>query len=425
MSRFGDDDRDERDEDDLGDDIRSDLQRSFAAFDAGELNESNAHTLELKAARERGTTDNTRERAEAGSANGAAQGERGRQQSKPDSSPATGGEQTSGERARDQSGRFAKAPEQPGDKPSPGAQQQQPATQQPPEKPQAPAQQTAPDPSRPPAPASFSDAGRKAWANMPPEIRRHMADTEARYQAELKPYAESIAPVAQAAGKLGIDWREGLERLVHAQNRLDQNPQAALIWLAQAYNVNLDELADLAAGHVPANANQQQPGVLPPQVDQRLRAIETAFTRQQQAQQQEQLRQQQAAQDYVQREINTFASSSVAPHWARIESDVLHQVPLVRQQMPNASIPEVLKVAYERAAWAHPEVRALMQQDAARAAEAERRQRNGDQTRLARAASIVTSHNGVTPAGMPAQAANGTLRDEIAANWEAWDAARA
>lgn len=415
------------DDEDLGDDIRSELQAAFGQFDAGELTEANASTLELKPARERSTETPSKSERPQGEQSGSRQAGASQQQSigKADTPAATGGQApSSGEsRPRNADGTFAKAPEQPAS-PGPGA-QQQPAAQTPAnEKPQAP-QTTAPDPSRPAAPASLSDAGRAAWDTLHPEIRQHMADREQHYQAQQQDYLQALRPVEESARRLGIDWKEGLGRLMNAQQRLDQNPHAALLWLAQAYDVNIDDLADMAAGvaQPPANPNQQTPGV-PPAWDHRLSSIEQTLQQQQQAQQAAQQAEQQSRRDAIQREFNTFASSPAAPHWERVKSDVYAFVPYVRSQMPDAPVGEVIKAAYERAAWAHPEVRALLQEEQRQAADAQRRQKNGERTQLARAAQIVTSHRGAPAPAAPANA-NGSLRDEISANWAAWESARA
>jgi hypothetical protein len=113
--------------------------------------------------------------------------------------------------------------------------------------------------------------------------------------------------------------------------------------------------------------------------------------------------------------VDTFAQANA--HWKDVEAEALALMPVVLRQNPRATIPEILKGAYDRAVYANPEVRAKVAAEAARAAEEQRRgARSRDLESL-------TSHRG-SPATSANTAANGsaTLRDEILANWPSVDA---
>jgi len=391
-------------DDDDGLDLRSQLQANFELYDKGDLTEANAATLQM--AKSSGADEPSADKSPVARA----------KQGGDQSSPVVDRPAETSDRPRDASGRFApKSSEIAPDAPAKSTDTQPAASDK-------PADDKAPAPAQAwdaPAPASFSDAGKAAWQTLHPEIREHLTAQRAQHESQLRQLGEPLLPLREIAQARGMSWQDGLSRLIEAQRALDRDPYGALIWLAQSSGVNLDELADRAAAggaQQQTHPQQQQPGI-PPQLLSRIDAIEQRF-------QSEQERQRQAAADAALREVNTFASDPANRHWAAVEQDVYQLLPAMKARMPNAASADVLRAAYDAAVWANPQTRALAMQEQ-RAAEAakEREQRTG-QTRQARALEVLTSHRGTPPAHQPAPNGHASLRDEIGAHWDAWEAAR-
>jgi hypothetical protein len=415
MPPFDGEDEIEREDDE--DDLRSQLQANFERWDAGELTPENAHSLEPKAK----VSTNTTERREAeGAASGSRLAGGAQQQSsgqaatpaateaRPASTPA------SGDRPRNADGTFATKASDTAATPAPSATQQQAGTPA-----QAQPTPTAEGRWDREAPQTFSDAGKEAWANLHPELRAHLADTDRQHQQALSTLGEPLLPLNEVAQQHGISWQDGLEKMVSAQRFLDRDPMGAMLWLAQSHGINLDELADRAAGMQPQNGAQPQSN---PQLTSALAPLAQQVNQLQSRIEQRDNEARAARRDASIREVNQFASQN--PHFSKVETEVFALIPAVRHRMPNATSQEVLKEAYSRAIYAHPEVRATVIAEERRAEEARRTEENRQKVRTSRAAAILTDHRG---GGLPTSAPNGelSLQDEIRTHWDAWEAQRA
>jgi hypothetical protein len=392
------------------------LREELAAnFDAWEKSPDGLEQAKFDIPDDRKTSEHqTRSESEiAGAADGSRPGDKtGQHADSPDKSPAAGGKEQQGERPRDESGRFA--PKAPAD----AAQKDQ----------QQDGQQAAPQPHAQgangmPAPETFSEAGRQAWSNLHPEIRSHLEQTQRQHQEQLVRLTEPLRPLHEMSQRRGLGWQQGLERLTRAQEYLDRDPAGALIWLAQAHNLDLDQLAD----HAAALRNGQQPAqaanpvhslnqVVAP-LAQRLQSVESTLSAQQQAEQTNR-------RNAVLREVNTFASKPENSHFSAVEAEVYALIPRYRQQYPDAPISEVLKVAYDAAVYANPDVRQKVLAEQRAKEEQQAREARQGRTRDARALEIVTSHRG-NGAHVPPSSMNGaqTLRQEIEQQWDAYEAA--
>jgi hypothetical protein len=393
---------------------RDALVAAFEAFDAGDLTSENAHTFELK-------TDTTQRDDADGGAKGADQGERGRQQNgKPDSSPATGGDKDSRDRARDQAGRFAKGEgegeghkpatdtkprdgQKPDQAPQPGAQQQeQPATAAPPA--------AAPPPGLTPEASAL-------WDKAAPDVRAYIAQRE----ASLAHIAESMTPILGGAKEHNLPWNEYATRLVKADKFLRSSPLDAMLWLADQHGVDLDALADMAAAKragitLQPNAPQQQQhpdinrAVQP--IASQVQEIASKLQQREEAEQRQVREAQEARRAAVRREMDDFASKQ--PHWDKVKDETFALIPAMQARLPNAGVREIMQAAYERAIYANPEVRAeMLKQEQAKAREQRRHQNSRNLEGL-------TDHRGTPNQQRPNGQAT-TLRGEIEANWAAYD----
>lgn len=413
----------ERDEIDNEDDTRALLMAGFESFDSGRLTAENAYDFELPA------KEPTAKKESDGGAPGADQGERGGQQSgKADSSPAAGDDKNSRERPRDDAGRFAKgegagdagkpAAADPqakaGEKPAGAAEQQKPQTA-------ADDQQQPAAASAEPPPPGIGARAAQLWATATPEQRAYIADTE----GALAKLAKPMEAVFTAAKEVGVPWDKFVGNLTSVERQLRTNPMDTLVWIAERSGVDLDELADYALAKrdgrpAPAGAQAQQQ--IPQQFQQvvaplaeQVAQISSRLTQRERDEAVQREQAQAAQQAAVKREVDAFAAAN--QHWKTVEAEAIALMPLVLRQTPNATIPEILRAAYDRAVYANPEVRAKVAAEAA--AKAAEQQRN---TR-SRSLESLTGHRGA-PAASAHTAANGSgnLRDEIAANWAAVDA---
>jgi hypothetical protein len=399
---------DEDDEKEIS--TRDALVAAFEAFDAGELTNENAHTFELK-------PDTKPNGAEAGAD---ARGEPGR--GKPDGSPATEADKDSRDRARDESGRFAKGEgEGEGHKPATDTKPQD--GQKPDQAPQPGAQQQQEQPATaaPPAaapPAGLTPEATALWDKATPDVRAYIAQRE----ASLAQIAESMTPILGGAKEHNLQWGEYANRLVKADKFLRQSPLDAMLWLADQHGVDLDALADMAAAkraglNLQPNAPQQQtqhPDInraVQPIVSQ-VQEIASKLQQREEAEQRQVREAQEARRAAVRREMDDFASKK--PHWDKVQHEVYALIPAVQTRKPNASVRDVMEDAYERAVYANPEVRAeLLKQEQAKARDQRRHQNS-------RSLEGLTDHRG-TPNQQRPNGQAASLRGEIEANWAAYD----
>lgn len=402
----------ERDDED-DDSTRAMLMAGFEAFDDGKLTAENAIEFELT------KREPTAKSATDGGASGADQGgQSARQTGDAVKPPATGGDGNgTSERQRDEQGRFASGEAKPaGDKP---AEQAKPADQQKPQQ----SQETPPAPpaaTPEPAPAGLSRQANAVWANATPEVRQYIAETE----GALAKLYEPMQDVFTAAKEIGVPWNQFVGNLVKAERHLRENPQDALIWLAERSKIDLDELADYAlarrggAGGVPAQyANNPDLARAVQPLAEQVAQLTSRLTQREQAEQQQMQQAATARNNAIRADIQQFASAPEHAHWKDVETEVYALIPAIKAAKPGASTREILQDAYDRATWANPTVRAKLQ------AEQNQRQTEAQRARRSRGLESLTGHRGSpSPASPASNGAAVSLRDEIAANWAAIDA---
>jgi hypothetical protein len=294
------------------------------------------------------------------------------------------GDEAEGVPARDDKGRFAsgKAEDEAATQPEAKA-DEAPAAE-----PEAQAEPTddapARDLNRPPS--SWKPAAKAAWDALPPEIRAEVHRRESDWlqgQAQLLPDAE-----------LGRSMRQTIEpyrMLIEAEGGTPERAVSHLLQTAALFRVGTAEqkqaaLAQIAQQYgiqMPGGAQQADPyaqaqGFRDPRVDQML-------------QQQEMARLQQEADQRRREEAETARLSSVVQTWSdavdsagkplrpwfgNVEADLAALIPQVRASNPGMKAEDVLQQAYDRAVWAHPEIRPLLLKQQQDQMEAKRRADN-------------------------------------------------
>lgn len=215
---------------------------------------------------------------------------------------------------------------------------------------------------------SSASAGSKQWS-----------EEKQRYEAVL-------APVAEAAGRRGLNVQQGVQALIQAQNILDANPVEGIKRIAATYGVNLATLAGQPSEV--SSAEQQQPDIRA-LVQQYVQPIVAPIHERFRAEEQRQT-------DMTMQAINAFASTH--EHYPEVEATIALVLPQVIGEHPEWSAEQKLQEAYDRALYATPSTRQQVLAQQAQAAEEARRKEAA--TRATKARSAAVSVTG-SPQGSP------------------------
>lgn len=237
------------------------------------------------------------------------------------------------DRARDESGRFAKK-----------AETDAPEAEKPPAETtadQTPTQEAKPaeTPGLEP-PAAWSGAAKAKWATLPPDIQQEVLkregdvakgfDAKAKENRRYADLEQVIAPMRDKWAMRGASEVQAISGLIHTAELVERDPARGLALLAQHYGVNLAQLA-------------QSPQAEPDPVQGALRPVLEEVNA---------LKQQLAAQTTasVTSELHAFkADTKNNPHFEAVRADM--------GQLMQAGLANTLQDAYDQAIWRNPEVR--------------------------------------------------------------------
>jgi hypothetical protein len=369
---------------------------------------------------------------------------------KDDTKPDT---RSAAERARDEKGRFAREAQEAADKAA-GKTTAQPSTAQAPEAGagEAPADAAASAAEVQP-PTSWSPTAKAAFGTLPPEVQQAVAKREQEVNAgfaQLREYKD-LKPFADLAKQKGDSLGGYLQRLVQAEHVLETNPVEGLKWLAGNLRVTREQLAQ-AFGIAPQQAQPQQaqiPQFVPPQppegVDPRRQDwqqhVQALYQRhmayyQSQAAQRQQAPVRDPRVDEVARELAELKRMRQIEEARRAEEARKPLEDEVTKFMGNtkeypyaqnlrddmAILLEAgkavdLKDAYEMAAWANPETRALLIKQQREEAVKPLTDRSRTAVSKARAASRSVTGAPLPGASNASAAVDRSIEDELRANW--------
>lgn len=296
-------------------------------------------------------------------------------------------EKTPPQRTRDESGKFAKAPEAEAPAQEPDA----PATA--PDAAQVAPQsaETVPEADQPArdlanAPSSWKPAAKDKWAALDPDVKAEIARREGDFlkgQSELLPDAQFgrnmrgvVEPYRMLIESEGATPEVAVRDLLRTAAILrvgtPQQKTAAMMQVIRQYGVQMPGPIGQDQGQEGQQFTQEgQQQFHDPRVDQ-------LIARQEQERQQAAER----AQQTVLNDIDTFRNAvdstgkKVYAYFANVERDMVSSAALVRQEHPDWPNQQVLKEAYDRAVWANPETRQLVSQQKLNELEAQRREEN-------------------------------------------------
>jgi hypothetical protein len=299
------------------------------------------------------------------------------------------------ERARDESGRFAKKQET-----------VETGTEAAPVDPEPASQPAEPLPAATTrkAPQSWKPEIKAAFDTLAPEVQEEILRRETDYNKGIQRYAESakfaetIKPAIDKwspyLSQLQITPDKAFEHLIQAEYNLRHGSptqkQQAFMKLANDYGMS----------HLFQSGEQQQVDPNLQHYFDRVQQLEEQLRNQQYAQQQELQRKQQAEQAELQKQIEEFSSSPNRPHFEAVRDDM--------SRLLQAGYAESLEDAYDKAVWARPDIRSTLLKD-------QEAKRISEQAEVAKSAKAKAASIRGTPAGAAVPVTGASIRDDILA----------
>lgn len=309
---------------------------------------------------------------------------------------------TGATRARDATGKFSKAAKSATTAPTP---QGQPSVTPQPKTGALPAATPAPAPGETSvalkAPQSWKPAARESWGKLPPAVQQEVDRREKEMQAGLREAAEKskrgdalsqvIAPFENHIRRKGGDPAQAVQSMLQFRHTLETGTEkeraTAIAQAFQFAGVSEDALVEAITGQR-GQGGQGQSGP----VDPRSIAAQVRQELMQEFQQQGQQRQFSKATQ----ELSTWSQ----------DKEFFEDVRPAMEGLIRAGVARGYQDAYDRACWANPEVRGILQQrEAATAATSQ-----VEATQRARAASSSVKSQ---PASVANGSGGGNLRDDI------------
>ncbi len=248
-----------------------------------------------------------------------------------------------------------------------------------------------------PAPTSWSADVKEKWATLSPDVQAFIAKREkeasdaiTRQGQELSTF-EPIKSVIEQHRDIfernGLEYGDGLARMLNAERMLERDPVAAIGMIAQAYGVNLGQLA-----------GQQQPqdsatSALHQRIAQLENQLNDTSSRIQQREKAEAESQAKSAQSIIEK------FSQDKPDWADLENDVLVELTGINAAIESGlmqalSPDQKIQKAYDRAQRNNPEAWAKKQEADRKAEEAKKlaeAQKRADEAKRSKVVNISSS----------------------------------
>lgn len=225
------------------------------------------------------------------------------------------------------------------------------------------------------APQSWSAEMKEVFPTLPPAAQEFIAKRESEAQAKITQQGQELSSFEPIKSVIeqhkdifernGLDYGDGLGRMLHAERLLEQNPVAAIGMIAQAYGVDLRQF----------NGQQQPQDSATSALHQRIAQLESQLndtsSRIQQRERAEAETQAKSAQTLIEK------FSQDKPDWADLENDVLVELTGINAAIENGlmqAMPPDQKIqkAYDRAQRNNPEAWTRKQETDRKAEEAKK-----------------------------------------------------
>jgi hypothetical protein len=260
-------------------------------------------------------------------------------------------------------------------------------------------------------PASWSREVREKWATLPPDVQEYVARRESESHSQItrlgqtakaaEPLLNVIEQNRELFARRNVQPEQGITALLNAQRKLDENPVAAIGWLAQQYGVNLSMFAN-----ADGSQSAQSPVVASLQAE--IQSLRREIAETSSTVRQSQAERQQAEMAKYQSTVESFLTDKGLTDADEAELVVL--VTAEKQFNPDKDPAQLLKDAYETFMYRNPERRqkALQSQLAAEQA----KQTEEAKKKAAEAKKLANLNVKSSPAGSPnAKSWDDTLAD--------------
>lgn len=282
------------------------------------------------------------------------------------------------ERPRDDKGRYAskEIAAEPAEKAAEPAAEE--TTDQPQSKDAKPAEGESEAPQAIDVPNSWSADVAEKWSDLPPDVQGYIAgrESEAHKQitqqgSELKEY-QPMREVIDHFGPMlnGREPASFVSELFQAAQQLESNPLEAIKYLANAYGVDLAQIAPSQPASETAADEWADPAILKLQAQ--VAGLGDLLTAQNNQTSAAATQQEEAHMVEADRVVAEFKEGK--EHWDAVETDVGRRIGFLRQYRPHATREVLLEEAYQEAILVNPDVRAAIAATAL-AEESEKRQR--------------------------------------------------
>lgn len=253
------------------------------------------------------------------------------------------------------------------------------------------------------APVSWAADAKASWANLPPAIQNAVIKREQEVSngfrqksEELRRYETSIAPIAQEAQRMGLNVEQGIQRLMDGHRFLQEQPEQAIMWLAQRHGIDLSNLAT----NPPAARQPVRADPMFAQVSQHVQSL------------QERLDAMTTSQNMS--VVEAFAQAN--PHYADVEESLPDLIKEVQRTAPHLSPSETLQQAYDRAVWLNPDVRNKMIAEQTQAQQQTKVTQLADKAKAASKAAVSVKGSSASVAPPQKQTQSGeTVYDDVRA----------
>jgi hypothetical protein len=205
-----------------------------------------------------------------------------------------------------------------------------------------------------PVPQSWSADVKDKWSTLPPDLQAFIAKREGEAHSTITKYGEQVKqfePIGrviehyrESFGRTGVTPEEGLDRLLAANDYLDRDPHSAIMWLANAYGVDLASLAPPQDGSTPEGMLHQTIAELRSELNE----LKSGLTSERQSKLTAEMKS-------LESQIDEFSKDKT--DWAALEDEILSQVVALKHTSPNSPPLEIVQKAYDRARWANPDAR--------------------------------------------------------------------
>jgi hypothetical protein len=204
------------------------------------------------------------------------------------------------------------------------------------------------------APKHWDEKVRAKFADLPPDVAKEISDAALKdrqaitkvgeFAKNAKPIVDTVQQFRETFETKGLSYQEGLTQLLKAQQALDRDPVTGLQQIAQAYGIDLGSLANAGGRDPHAQALQSKLE----QQDQQIKELRAYIQNAERSKQEQTFNSKADLASKLASELEGFDD---------LIDDMEPLIVTIRRQNPGWNDEQVVKEAYDRAAWSNPTFR--------------------------------------------------------------------